>query len=183
VANYNPGQIRTTRDGNPISSIIDIDFQNGLQIHVFPGRLSQNDIWIKFRNRNTPRSKIRTPRHIHWAVDILIKKFGSSNLANEFLNNMLARWEEITPLPDRTMQTILNNLVKSRDNQFITQYQDLDKYGFFDIEFLTHLMELLMLQEKTNNPQAYMFRDVVDGILNSNDLFSILSKAGFGGRK
>ncbi|WRQ72873.1 MAG: hypothetical protein BME93_03460 [Methanosarcinales archaeon Met12] len=183
MPNYNQGRTQITRDGNPIISILEIDFENGLQIYVFPGQLSPNDIWIKFRNFNTPRSQIRTPKHIHWTVDILIKKFGDSNLTNEFLNNMIARWEQITPLPDRTMQTIRNNLVKSRDNQFITHYQDLNNHGFFDIEFLTHLMELLMLQEKTNNPNAFMFIGVVDKLLNSNDLYSILSKAGFGGRR
>lgn len=40
-----------------------------------------------------------------------------------------------------------------------------------------------MLQEKTNNPNAFMFIGVVDKLLNSNDLYSILSKAGFGGRR
>lgn len=96
---------------------------------------------------------------------------------------MITRWKQITPLANRTMPTIQNNLIFSTNIQFITQYQQLDNYGFFDIEFLTHLMELLMLQEKTNNPNAYMFRNVVDDILYSNDLYSILSTAGFGGRR
>lgn len=165
-----------------MTSILDIDFGTGLWIYVFPGRISQNDIWVKFRNLRAPRTTIRTPRHIHWAVDILIKKFFNRNLTDAFLNDMLTRWRQITPLPNRRMQTILNNLVYSQNNQFITKYQNLNASGFFDVEFLTHLMELLMLQEKTNNPQAYMFRNVVNELLSFTDLYKILTTAGYGGR-
>jgi len=181
MVNYNPGSTSVKREGKQITSILDIDFQNGLLIHVFPGRLSRNDIWIKFRNFNTPHSQIRTPTHIHWTVDILIKKFGDKKLTDAFLKDMLVRWGQVAPLPNRGFQTILDNLAHSRNNQFTAKYQGLNKHGFFNIEFLTHLMELLMLQEKTNNPKAYMFREVVKGILHSNDLYSILSTAGFGG--
>ena len=177
MANYIQGQTVTRRDGIRIISIVDIDFQNGLWIYVFPGGLSPNDIWIKFRNFNTPRSMTRTPKHIHWTVDILIKKFGNPASTDRFLNDMLTRWQRVAPLPNRNMQTILNNLIYSQSNQFISSYQNLNNYGFFSMAFLTHLMELLMIQEKTNNPNAYMFRRVVNGILQSNDLYSIISTA------
>lgn len=182
MPNYSPGQTQTIRprDRARVNSIIDIDFQDGLWMYVFPGALSPNDIWINFRNFNTPRSRIRTPKHIHWTVDILIKKFGNPTLTNQFLNHMLVRWQRIAPLRNRRMSTIINNLTYSRNNNFIRSYQNLDNHGYFHIEFLTHLMELLMLQEKTNNPAAYMFRRVVDGILNLNDLYSIISTATHG---
>ena len=180
---YNPGKTAITPRGRgPITSILDIDFRNGLWLYVFPGKLSQNDIWVKFRNLNIPRAMIRTPKHIHWAVDVLIKKSENRQLTDAFLNDMLIRWNQIKPLPDRRIQTILNNLVYSTNNKFIAKYQDLNASGFFDIDFLTHLMELLMLQEKTNNPQAYMFRNVVNELLRFNDLYKILSTAGFRGK-
>lgn len=179
---YLQGNTIIRRNNQNITSILDVDFGNGLWIYVFPGTISQNDIWIKFRNCNIPRSKIRTPRHIHWAVDILIKKFSNRVLTDAFLNAMLARWNQITPLPNRQMQTILGNLIYSRNIRFITRYQPLNAAGFFSIEFLTHLMELLMLQEKTNNPQAFMFRNVINSLLNSTDLYKILSTAGYRGR-
>lgn len=184
MPNYTPGEAQTThrRTGNRITSILDIDFCNGLWIYVFPGTLSANDIWVHFRNFNVLHSRIRTPSHVHWTVDILIKSVRNQRLTEAFLKEMLTRWREIEPLPNRQMQTIINNLTYSRDQRFIERYQSLDRDGFFNMEFLTHLIELLMLQEKTNNPQAYMFRRVVEGILNSNDLYSILSTAGFRGR-
>lgn len=177
IVTYIRGQTRTSRIGTRIISIVDIDFQNGLWIYVFPGGLSPNDIWIKFQNFNTPRSRIRTPKHIHWAVDILIKKFGNQTLTNGFLTDMLVRWQQVIPLINRNMNTILSNLTYSQNSQFIASYQNLNNHGFFNVEFLTHLMELLMIQEKTNYPNAYMFRRVVNGLLTSNDLYSIISTA------
>ena len=114
---YNLGQTSIKPRGRDrITSILDIDFQNGLKLYVFPGVLSQNDIWIKFKDYNARGSHIRTPRHIHWTVDILIKKFGNRNLTDAYLNDMLVRWMQITPLPNRTMQTIRNNLVSCQFN-------------------------------------------------------------------
>ena len=182
MATYVPGQTVIRQKNQTTTSILDIDFGNGLWIYVFPGKISQNDIWIKFRDFNVPRSKIRTPTHIHWAVDILIKKFGNRNLTDRFLNDMLSRWNQITPLSNRQMQTILNNLIYSQNSQFIATYHMLNAAGFFTIEFLTHLMELLMLQEKTNNPQAYMFKNVINSLLSYTDLYKILSTAGYRGR-
>jgi len=179
---YNPGRTSMRQNGQTTISILDIDFGNGLWIYVFPGRKSQNNIWVKFRDFNVPASRIRTPQHIHWAVDILIKKFSNNNLTKAFLKAMLKRWNQITPLPNRQMQTILSNLVYSQDRQFLTKYHVLSSAGFFTIEFLTHLMELLMLQEKTNNPQAYMFKNVINCLLKSKDLYKILSTAGYGGK-
>jgi len=180
---YSPGSTRVRKKGNMFHSIIDIDFQNGLFVYAFPGRLSQNDIWLMFRDRRVPRTQIRTPKHIHWAADLLIKKDNDPQLTNQFLNDMLQRWNNIQPLPNRNYQTILNNLNLSRNRNFINSYSALNQHGFFNIDFLIHLMELLMLQEKTNNPNAYMFRDAVNALLTSNDLYSIIAKAGFGGRR
>ena len=52
--------------------------------------------------------------------------------------------------------------------------------------FLILLAKLLMLQEKTNRPDAYMFKRVLDGLKRGEDLFKVLSTAtlaaGRGGR-
>ena len=52
--------------------------------------------------------------------------------------------------------------------------------------FLILLAKLFMLQEKTNRPDAYMFKRVLDGLKRGEDLFKVLSTAtlaaGRGGR-
>ena len=54
-------------------------------IYVFQGSLSQYDILIKYRKDGT---RIRTPKHIHWVVDILMKMQGNEKLKQLILNSI-----------------------------------------------------------------------------------------------
>ena len=56
-------------------------------------------------------------------------------------------------------------------------YSELAEHGEYSIKFLILLAKLLMIQEKTNCSKAYMFKDVLEGIKNQSDIFSIISKA------
>ncbi|KKL88943.1 hypothetical protein LCGC14_1919640 [marine sediment metagenome] len=165
------------RNKNRIKSILEVDFENGLILYVFPGSISKNDIIIKFKDTNLTGTKIRQPSHIHWVVDILIKKENECELTNQFLKEMLKRWDSLKPLEDKTYDIIVNNLIISKNQQFITKFEILNKYGFFSIEFIIYMMELLMLQEKTNYAGAYMFKNVVEKTIEGKDLYSIISKA------
>ena len=180
MAQYIPKTKTIKRGDEQIRSILEIRFPDKLSLFVFPGRISQNDIWIKYIDaKSSPR--LRTPKHIHWVLDILVKREHNQKLVNNFLNEMLSRWNSIEPLPDRKYNTIVNNLLLSRDNSFVSQFNELNKFGFWNMEFITHLIELLMLQEKTNNPNAYMFAKVVKSILEERDPYTIVSDATMGG--
>ena len=79
-------------------------------------------------------------------------------------------------LSNQDPQKIVARLIIAGDNSILKRFQPLSKKGFFRRNFLLHLMELLMLQEKTNNPQAYMFKkEHSDGLLDSSDLYKIIS--------
>ena len=57
-------------NGKELNSIIDIIFDNKYKLYVFQGILSENDIIIKYTEEG---KRVRTPKHIHWAVDLLLK--------------------------------------------------------------------------------------------------------------
>jgi hypothetical protein len=173
---FKEGNTWANRGGRK-KSILEIDFENGLVIYAFPGSLSPNDLLIRFKDANIPKTQIRQPKHIHWAVDMLIKKENNEQLSNAFLKDMLNRWENIPPLQNREFQTIIDHLELSQNHDFINKYSALNEHGFFSMVFLITLMEILMLQEKTNYPDAYMFKDVVKKIMDSKDLYAIISKA------
>ena len=167
------------RGGDTIYSIIDIKLQDDLTLFVYPGSLSQNDIWLKYRKGN---SRVRTPKHIHWAVDLLIKKFLNKELTNSLLEVFQQCWDDVEGLSARDADSIISSLAISQDAEHFQRFEPLNNLGFFKIDFLLHLMELLMLQEKTNNPNAYMFKSVLDGLLNSSDLYKIISTVTHRGR-
>lgn len=163
------------------TSIIDIDFENNYKIYVFPGELSENDIRIMYSQEG---KRIRTPKHIHWVVDLLLKMQEERNLTRKFIKELKTEWTKSSPLQsndENTLVTLVDDCITFTD---VSKYQDLDKYGEYDIEFLVVLMNLLMTQEKTNNKNAYMFGNILDALLNDDlDIFAIMSAAGFGGRR
>ena len=166
------------REGNKISSIMHIKCTNE-NIYVFPGKLSPNDIVLKYKTNNSRR---RTPKHIHFVIDLLIKKDHKPKLVKSFIDTLLCRWNSIQGLSKRIYKSIYNNLIISNDSDILNKYSELNKYGEYSIEFLLNFGELLMLQEKTNMPGAYMFKNVMESIRDDKDIYSIVSSATHNGR-
>ena len=162
-------------------SIIDIDFENGYKLHIFPGKHNPNDIRIMYSEEG---KRIRTPRHIHWTVDLLLKMQKESKLTKDFIKTLKDEWNKSTPLKtnnEQALVTLVDDCIVLTD---ISRYEKLNDYGEYDIEFLTVLMTLLMTQEKTNNKDAYMFGNILDSLLVDDlDIFAIMSTAGFGGHR
>lgn len=150
-------------------------------IYVFQGTLSTYDIIIKYRKDG---SRIRTPKHIHWVVDILMKMQGNENLTKDYLLKIQNCWNSCTPLTKNDFYS-LKSLVENGKNAIkIDHYYALNSFGEYDVEFLYVLMELLAVQEKTNRTDAYMFGNIIEELLEADcDLFKIISTAGFGGRR
>lgn len=127
-------------------------------IYVFQGALSQFDIVIKYKKDGT---RIRTPKHIHWVVDILMKMQGNEVLAKRYLRAIQNCWNTCVPLTNNDYAT-LKALIENGENDIdIEQYFALNTYGEYDVEFLYVLMELLAVQEKTNRADAYMFGKII----------------------
>jgi len=149
-------------------------------IAIYKGSLSPFDILIKYRQRlkNGKWSNIRTPKHIHWTVDILMKMQSYKDLTQEFLDFFIDIWNKTVPLKSEEerqaldLKTLLNISAKEID-----KFKELSKKGEYSIKFLILLAKLLMLQEKTNRADAYMFKRVLDGLKRGDDLFRVLSTA------
>lgn len=150
-------------------------------IYVFQGTLSEFDIVIKYRKDGT---RIRTPKHIHWVVDILMKMQGNEDLTKEYLLKIQDCWNKCEPLKNNNFET-LKQLIEDGENDIdIKQFTVLNEYGEYEVEFLYVLMELLAVQEKTNRADAYMFGKIIEELLETErDIFKIISRAGFGGRR
>ncbi|WP_297218490.1 hypothetical protein [uncultured Desulfovibrio sp.] len=150
-------------------------------IYVFQGVLSKFDIVIKYKRDG---SRIRTPKHIHWVVDILIKMQGNEYLTKRYLKAVQNCWNTCVPLTNNDFNT-LKMLIENGESEIeIAQYFSLNMFGEYDVEFLYVLMKLLAVQEKTNRSDAYMFGKIIEELLEANrDIFKIISAAGFNGRR
>jgi len=153
---------------------------------IYKGSLSQFDIVIKYRQKTSSGkwSRIRTPKHIHWAVDILMKMQTEPDKTKEFLNFLLEQWEKIEPIKseeERKQRTNIEYLLEKYSNE-LNKYAELSKKGEYSIKFLILLAELLMTQEKTNREDAYMFKKLLEALENGEDIFKIISIATHRGR-
>jgi hypothetical protein len=150
-------------------------------IGVYQGNLSKYDLLIKYRQfENGKWSRIRTPKHIHWAVDILIKQHCENKATEQFLDFLINMWDNnIQPILNDTernnllnQQTLLNEV-----NSEAANYPTLANKGEYSIKFLILLAKLLMIQEKTNYSQAYMFRNLLQQLKEHKNIFKIVSTA------
>lgn len=161
-------------------SIIEIGFKD-FRIFVLKGTKSEFDILVKYKDKT---SDTRTPKHIHWVVDILLKQSMERVLTNDFLVLLQKCWKECKPLTNNDFDSIKAFISNQWDLSDCSKYEKLNGYGEYPVDFLFVLMNLLSVQEKTNNPNAYMFGKIIDKLLEDElDIFSIVSTAGFGGIK
>ncbi|MGM9970338.1 MAG: hypothetical protein ACI35S_08090 [Anaeroplasma sp.] len=171
-------EIKIRGKGEVRKAIIEFSFID-FTIYVFKGSLSQFDILIKYKEGE---KKIRTPKHIHWVVDILLKQGKEKSLTNEFLLLLQACWKECKPLDNNDYFTIKDFIETQLEKFDYDKYSMLNEFGEYPVDFLFVLMNLLSIQEKTNRVDAYMFGSIIDELLEDElDIFSIVSTAGFRG--
>lgn len=89
-------------------SIVDIEFDNNYILHIFQGKLSDNDILIRYSSNG---KRMRTPKHIHWAVDLLLKLEGNSILTKEFIFKINNVWDNTKVIKIENNFQTLNKLI------------------------------------------------------------------------
>ena len=150
------------------------------RVGIYQGNISEYDILIKYRQFEDGKwSRIRTPKHIHWAVDIMIKHYCDAETTDNLLDFLLRLWENATPITNNEERSILLNTDSLIEdvNREASQYESLAQYGEYSIKFLILLAKLLMIQEKTNRHDAYMFKRLLEQLREHKDIYRIVSTA------
>ena len=154
-------------------------------VAAYQGSLSKYDILVKYRQNNQGKwSRVRTPKHIHWAVDVLIKLHLDREQTKKFLDFLIDVWNKTTPIKDdqKRQQLLSVESLLGTCQKEITEYESLGKNGEYSVKFLILLAKLLMLQEKTNLETAYMFKKLLDALKVGEDIFRIVSTASHTGK-
>lgn len=169
-----------TKEGKKFTPLFVSEVNGGFIVAAYQGSLSKYDILIKYRQKVKGKwSRIRTPKHIHWAVDVLIKMHEDQKRTKEFLKFLLSIWESTKPMKSekqRKEALSVKNLLEM-DRAQIEKYKKLGEKGEYSIKFLILLAKLLMLQEKTNLETAYMFKELLKKLHIGEDIFKIVSIA------
>jgi len=134
------------------------DISDGSKIAIYQGERSHRpelDFIVKYRKENT---RLRTPSHTHWVVDLVIKGEVKKELTLKFVDKLISIYENV----DRF------KTIEERDNyeliyrtQFMEEFKELDGVGALSIEFITTLVELFSRCEKQSDG-AFMFRNMLE---------------------
>lgn len=89
-------------------SIIDIKVNDSYTIYVFKGSLSPNDIVVQYSKDS---GRARTPKHIHWVIDMLLKEQKNHNDVITFIKCMQKTWDEIVGLKSNDYITLKDALL------------------------------------------------------------------------
>ena len=100
--------------------------------------MSPLDILIKYRQKlkNGKWSNIRTPKHIHWTVDILMKMQTFKELTQKFLDFFIDIWNSTKPIrSEEERQSLdLKNLLEISKEE-IERFRELSKKGEYSVRF------------------------------------------------
>ena len=149
---------------------------------IYKGTLSDFDILLRYRQKEGEKwSRIRTPKHIHWAVDMLIKHYSEPHETDLLLDSLLKQWEQTVPLESKEAQEYLLSSERLLDdvNDEAMKYNNLAGKGEYSVKFLILIAKLLMVQEKTNRHDAYMFKNLLEKLKEHRNIFEIVSTATF----
>ncbi len=165
------------RKGKEHYSVKEIQLPDGVVIGVFEGSRGHNpdhDILIRYKEKG---KRLRTPKHIHWVIDLLIKKEHNRDLTLRFMKYLREMYDRVEGFKSKKDRN--NCMLKETTQEKLKQFHELNKYGEYKIEFIVHLIELMIKMEKNRPPEkpARVFKELIDALIQEKEIFVIVSKA------
>jgi hypothetical protein len=161
------------------------------QLYIYQGQITPNDILIRYEDQlhKNKNGNQRSPRHVHFFVDLILKNEKSKEDTQHFLTKCLSYWEDENKVFSSNKYIYIRQLVDQYINK--NDYFDLKKMKTSNDDemypwiFDACLFLLLSGEEKTNCQKAYAFRSIIEKMIcsdkNSPDYFRIISSAVYRG--
>ena len=112
---------------------------------------------------------------------MLIKHYSEPHETDLLLDSLLKQWEQTVPLESKEDQERLLSPERllADVNDEAGKYNKLAGKGEYSVKFLILIAKLLMVQEKTNRHDAYMFKNLLEKLKEHRNIFEIVSTATF----
>jgi hypothetical protein len=94
-----------------------------------------------------------------------------------FISFLINQWDNyIQPITSDEGRRLILNVEKLKDeaNSESSKYPLLASKGEYSIKFLYLIAKLLMIQEKTNYTEAFMFRALLKALEDQKDIYKIV---------
>lgn len=146
-------------------------FSDTLFLCITKWNLSNYDIKVNYKDLNDS-DFWKTPKHIHWIFDIMIKKEHKPEEVKLFMNFLLNKWNNLNSEFCSSELIKLHNREKTLESLFndiqndISTFTESNDYWYFPNDFLILFWYLMVLQEKNNRNDAYMFKNMLEWVIN-----------------
>ena len=144
--------------------------REGVEIFVERGRKSQYDFRVRYQE---PSQRRRTPKHIHWIIDLYIKRENDSELTNQLVDHLIEMTGQLRPV------TGYPPALQIYRPEHLSQFNPLNRRGEYSVEFLLVTVELIMIQEKTNYPKGTMNLELLKSFRRGDSIFQVVGRATF----
>ena len=101
-------------------------------------------------------------------------------LTDKFIAYLRDIWDRVYPFQTKEEQQKCE--LKYTSHEKLKEFEPLDEFGEFSAEFIGHVIELFMIEEKTGLGEAFMFKNLFDALHEGKDIFNIVSLATYNGR-
>lgn len=144
---------------------------NNIDIYIERGNKSDYDFIVRYQE---PGKRVRTPKHIHIIIDLYRKREAEPNLTDTFVDHIIDNI--INPVvPVTTYPPELQVF----DTSHISEFEGLSGVSEYSVEFLLVVIELIMIQERTNYPDGVLNLKLFQRFRDDEDIFSVVSAATF----
>ncbi len=149
----------------------EIKISDTLFLCITKWNLSEFDVKVNYKDLKDSEYR-KTPKHIHWIFDIMIKKEHKKDEIKDFVTFLLEKWQNLAPDFCSKELKKLHKWNKSLMDLFteikndLNIFEKLDHYWYFPKDFLGLFWYLMILQEKNNNSNAYMFKNMLEWVIN-----------------
>ncbi len=145
---------------------------DGVKIYCEQGKKSKHDFKVRYKE---PNKRLRTPKHVHVIIDLYMKLARNEILTLSFVDYIISNIiKKIKPNKEFPPKLQIFN------KEGIKEFEELNDFGVYSIEFLLVVIELIMIQEVTNYPTGTLNLRLFQTFLgNHDDLFRVVSAATF----
>lgn len=147
--------------------------RDGVEVYVCGGIKSPHDFRVQYHE---PGKKVRTPKHIHLIVDLYMKSTGNKSLTMELVDHVIEKI--IGRVAPSTSSPPALQVYAPND---VERFAELERYGEYSVEFLLTVIELIMIQEKTNYPAGNLNLKLFQLFRREADIFAVVNAATFRG--
>lgn len=167
-----------------LNNLIDsLELSNWIIIWMIPWKLSKNDIRVKYKDTKWTWHR-RQPKHIHRIVDWMLKREHNKKEIIKLVQFFEKLWIKYD---SKSCSWVLENLHKwklklselyNQLKQDIQKFKNLNSFWYYKVDFLIFSWFLLLLQEKNNRSDAYMFKKMFSALWKEYwDLYDVITDA------